>query len=274
MKKMWFLLICIFWVSCTKVEIGYRLAPRAVMSKLDDAFDFNNARFKQIRAELDKDFKKNRIAVAAAALTHVEEINRLAKIKNISKMDIKIFFESLQKSRGTLLVKFKSSFVTLLDGLSADEAVSFNKFSEKKIKENEKNILKKDVFINKKMLTYKKVMNFLFDFSTKEQTAIFERFLQNNYDFFVSHEEYKKEFVKKFNSLVSNKPALTVYVLAYYSGADALRSQLQQSQLNQFEENLYAAAVQIWRLNTAKQKENLSINMNKLSKELLRMQTN
>lgn len=261
-------------LGCTKVELGYRLAPRSTMSKLDDFFDFKSERFKKIRSQLDEDFKNSRSQVGQLVTGHVDEILILNRKSELSAADFKVLMESMQKTRGSLISLFKGSFTVVIADLTVEEVTSLDQFSSKKFKEQDEKLSDKVEFLEKQADSFEKVMDFLFDSATKEQIAIYEKFVTDNYDFFLAQAEFRKGFIKKFESLSSRKPDLLDYVMRYYAGDASTRTPEQLIRLNLFSVDLHEVMAKIWKSVSAKQKENLNSNMLSLKNELNKMVVN
>lgn len=261
-------------IGCTKVELGYRLAPRSTMSKLDDFFDFKSERFKKIRSQLDEDFKNNKGQVGQLVTGHVDEILILNRKSEASTADFKVLVGSMQKTRGSLISLFKGSFTVVIADLTVDEVTSLDQFSAKKFKEQDAKLSDKEEFLEKQIDSFKKIMDFLFDSATKEQFAIYEKFATDNYDFFLAQAEFRKGFIKKFDSLSSSKPELLDYVMQYYAGDASTRTPEQLKRLNLFSTDLHEMMAKIWKSISEKQKGNLNSNMLNLKDELNKMVVN
>lgn len=269
--KIFFLILIFFITACTKLNFGYRLAPRSMMSKLDDAFSFKSDRFKQVRSQLDVDFKTNRTQVAKIALSHVEEIIQLSRKNEIAENDFKVLLNSMQSSRVLMISLFKNSFETVLKDLTAKEIESLDEFSDKKLKENDEKIADKDSYLEKQVDFFEKLMDFLFDSANKEQLVIYTQFLNQQHDFFIKQLSYRKDFSKKFDALADRKSELLIYVMNYYAGESSIHSSEQQKELDFFAAELYQMMLKIWKTTSPKQKENLKENMLDLQEELREM---
>ncbi len=267
-----FLLVLIFFVTaCTKLNFGYRLAPRSMMSKLDNTFNFKSDRFKQVRSQLDVDFKKNRTQVAKIVLNHVDEILLLSSKNEVSENDFKALLNSMQSSRVQLINLFKNSFETVLNDLTVKEIESLDEFSNKKFKEQDKTISEKDRYQKKQMNSFESVMEFLFDSVNNDQETIYSQFIDQHHDFFIKQLNYRKDFNKKFDALADKKPELLIYVMNYYAGESSVRTIDQQKELDEFSTELHEMMLKIWRSSTAKQKRYLKENMLELQSELTEM---
>ncbi len=266
------LLFCLF--SCTKVELGYRLAPRATMSKLDDFFEFKSDRFKKVRSQLDQDFKANRARVGQLVTTQVDEILVLNRKPEINSADIKMLLDSAQKTRATLISLFKGSFTVVIADLSANEITSLDQIVTRKLKEQDEKLSDKEQFSEKQIASFKKVIDFFFDSVTKEQITIYEKFIHDNYNFFLAQAEFRKGFIKKFNSLATKKPELLDYVMKYYAGDSSTRTPDQLKKLDQVAAELNEVIAKLWQVSTTKQKENLNLNMLNLKDELNKFAVN
>lgn len=238
------------------------------MSKLDDFFEFKSDRFKKVRSQLDEDFKANRSQVGQLVTVHVNEILVLGQKAEINSVDIKILLDSMQKTRTTLIFLFKGSFNVVIADLSVDEMTSLDQISTQKFKDQDEKLSDKEEFLKKQINSFEKGMDFLFDSATKEQIAIYEKFINDNYDFFLTQAEFRKGFIKKFESLVTTKPKLLDYVMKYYAGDSTSRTPDQLKRLNLFSAELNEVMSKIWKASTAKQKENLNSNMLDLKGEL------
>ncbi len=274
MRCLYIIFILFFLNACTKVELGYRLAPRSTMSKLDDFFEFKSERFKKVRSQLDEDFKANRMQVGQLVDSHVDEILNLGNKPDVTAADFNALLKSMQKTRAALVNLFKGSFTLVIADLTADEVSSMDQLSTKKFKEQDKKLLDKEEFIEKQIDSFESIMDFLFDSASDEQIAIYQQFINENYNFFVAQSEFRKGFVKKFDALANNKIELLDYVMKYYAGDPSTRNQGQLQQLNLFNEKLYEVMAKIWNSASKKQKENLKDNMLNLKTELNKMVVN
>lgn len=266
------LLACSFifsLASCTKFEVGYQLAPRYISNKLDDAFDFKSKRLKEIRAQLNIDFQKNHKDVALLVIKHIDEFLALADKKTVSASDFKINLDSIYNSRKELTQLFKPSVDIVLLNLSLEENKNLNDFSLKKFKEADEKILEQKEFVKKQLKTFQKIMDFLVDDSTDSQDQIYKDFVVKNYDYFLTQEEERKTFLKKFNVLFPNKPDLVVYVLNYYGGTPSAQTGEYQNKHAAFLGALYDVEFKIWQSLTEKQKKAFRKNLKELRDEVL-----
>lgn len=266
-----FLAVIFFFSACTKLNFGYRLAPRSMMSKLDDTFDFKSDRFKQVRSQLDVDFKSNRTQVAKAVLNHVDEILLLVSKNEASENDFKTLMNSMQSSRILLISLFKNSFATVINDLTSKEIKNLDEFSNKKFKEQDKKISEKNNYQEKQMSSFENVMDFLFDSVNKDQLAIYNQFINQHHDFYVKQLGFRKEFSKKFDTLADKKSELLIYVMNYYAGDPSVRSPEQQKQLEDFAAELHKMMLKVWNASTPKQKDKLKENMQDFQIELKEM---
>ena len=274
MKLITISLIFLLLAACTKLEWGYRLAPRSMMSKLDDSFNFNSDRFKQIKNQLDDDFKTNRIQVAQLVMKHVDEIFVFAEKKEVAASDFKTLMNSMQTTRGQLVRLFKPTFDVVITNLNGDEITSLDKFSKKKFKELDKKLSEKEDYIEKQIDTFEKVMDFLFDSSSKEQVLIYKQFVEENYEYYLEQAEQRKIFVKKFESLISSKDQLVDFVLNYYAGDSSTRTEKHQKKTVEISEKFNSLLERIWVTLTPKQKANLKENLLNLKNELTSLMKN
>ena len=268
MKLIALILIFFLVAACTKLELGYRLAPRSMMSKLDDSFDFSSDRFKQIKSKLDDDFKINRIQVAQLVTKHVDYILVLAEKKEVGAPDLKLLMNSVQKTRGELVNLFRPTFGLVITNLNGDEIKSLDEFSKKKFKEQDKKLSEKEDYIEKQLDTFEKVMDFLFDSSSKEQVLVYQHFVEENYDYYVQQAEQRKIFAKRFESLIGNRAQLLDYVLNYYAGDPSSRAEAHQKRVVEMSEKFNTLLERVWVTLTPKQKTKLKENMLDLKEEL------
>ena len=60
MKLILSTLLCLLFLSCSKIETGLSLAPRYVGSQIDSAFDFKSEKLSRIRKQLDNDIQSSK----------------------------------------------------------------------------------------------------------------------------------------------------------------------------------------------------------------------
>ena len=261
-------LILIF-TSCTKFEVGYQLAPRYISNQLDDAFDFKSKRLKEIRAQLNIDFQKNHKDIALLVIKHIDEFLALAEKKSVSANDFKINLDSIYSSRKQLNTLFKPSVDIVLLNLSSEEVKNLNTFSLKKFKESDEKILEQKEFVKKQLKTFQKIMDFLVDGASDNQDQIYKDFVVKNYNYFLTQEEERKTFLKKFYVLFTNKPELVTYVLNYYSGIVSAQSLEYQKEHVAFLSALYDVEFKVWQSLSEKQKKAFRKNLKELRDEVL-----
>ncbi|MBC7465251.1 MAG: hypothetical protein H7256_04610 [Bdellovibrio sp.] len=249
------LLSSFFIFGCNKIEFGYKqVAPRVVINRLDDSFDFKSDRFNQIRLQVDSDFKKNQKDVAKAVHKNLDELLVLSESKNLAATDFNKNFESLHATQKYLIDLFKPSFEEVLNSLSKEEFDHLNNFSKEKFTEAEKLISNKEDYFEKQISSFENVMDFLFDSSTDEQVRLYKKFLEDNYSFSVYQVDVRRRFMQNFEAKLPTKDQLIDYTLKYYSGDPSIRlpehEKKQQAFLNFFFELEY----QIWKSTNDKQK--------------------
>lgn len=262
------LLALLFISACTKFEIGYQLAPRWVSNRLDDAFDFSSARLKEIRSQLNEDFKKNHRAVAELVTKHADELLALAEKKEVLPKDCKNIVDSIYQSRKDLLILFKPSVDMVLKNLSVAESKKLNEYSEKKFKESDEKLAEKEDYIKKQLKTFDKIMDFLFDSASNEQTKMYENFVIKNFDYYVVQEESRKTFLKKFNVLLQDKNELVDFVIKYYASDISVQSDNYQKKHAVFLNSLYDFKAKIWHSCSDKQKKAFTKNLLALKEEV------
>lgn len=267
--KFWIILITvIFVVACTKVELGYRLAPRTMMGRLDNSFSFESERFDQIKSVLDKDFAQNKPAVAKKTLHLIDELFKFSDRKEISPQEAQSFLVTLQNSRIDLVNLFKPSFSEVIGRLSPVEIKNLVDYSNEKISEQETLMTKREKFVDKQLNSFEKVMDFLFDAATNQQEKIYETFVAENQDFYRMQLQGRRNFVNKF-STTQQKSELVEFALAYYSGLAATRTAEHNRIYQKTEANLTTTIAKIWETLTDKQRKNFKENLLDLRAEVL-----
>ena len=48
-------MLCFFILSCSRIEIFYKFAPKVIADKADDAFDFKSDRYKKVCHQIESD---------------------------------------------------------------------------------------------------------------------------------------------------------------------------------------------------------------------------
>lgn len=242
-----------------------------MMSKLDDTFNFKSERFNQVRSKLDEDFKANRAQVAGLLLSHVDELSILASKTEVTRTDFKALMDSIQRTRGSLINLFKKSFEIVIQNLTAEEIQNLDKFSLKKLKEDDKKIALKDDYLEKQLDSFEKVMDFLFDSTNKSQREIYNQFLTDNYAFFEAQSESRKAFVKKFDSLTSKKEQLLTFVMKYYEGDDSIKDLTEVRNKETFSNNFNEVLFKVWTASSSKQRNYLKNSLMDLKEDLKKM---
>lgn len=265
----------VFWIAalqllvgCSRVELGYKLAPRIIVNRLDDAFDFNSDRFNQVRLQIESDFKKNKKEATSAAIKNIDQILAFSEKKDLTISDFKENLQSLQNTEKYLITLLKPTFEELLKNLSKEEFNNLTSYTKDKFEKADKLLATKDDFLEKQMDGFETMMDFFFDSSTKEQKELYKQFLAQHYDYFLYQIEVRKNFLKNFEAKLNTKPELLDYTLKYYSGDPTIRTPEHQAKQIAFLESACQIQFQIWNTITEKQKVHFRKTLNSLKDEL------
>lgn len=260
--------ITLLVVGCSKVKLGYQMAPRVLINRIDDAFDFNSDRFNKIRLQLENDFKANRKDAVATLTKNIDDVLALSAQKTVTKADIKNLFDSFQKTQRSLVTYLTPTIEQTLKDLSTEEFQHLKKHSYEKFDEADKKILKKEDFLEKQTSSFEDTLEFFFDSATKEQLGIYRKFAEANYDYFVYQIEVRRNFMKTFEARLSDKKDLLDYTLKYYSGDPSIRSPEYQSKYLAFMDNVISLQFEIWQTTTEKQRNYFQETLRAIKKDL------
>jgi hypothetical protein len=255
MKHFLALIFCLFTVSCSRIELVYKFAPKIAADKVDEAFDFESARYKEVRQQIEADLNLNKKEIVKNVNEVIDFLSTMAAKNSLALGDFQSLSLVIRQKQKILVYLFKPSFEKVMLGLNETETKSLADYSQKTFKKNDDLLLEKNSFVDKRLEGFEKLMDYFFDDTTPEQKAIYRNFIQNNFEYFKNQSLMRKEFMTQFRWPIADKAKLSEYALQYYSGSPAVRTSVYAAQLAQFEKNLVQIQLDLWLTVNKKQKD-------------------
>jgi len=271
MKTFFVLCFSLILFNCSKVEWGYKMAPRVLANRIDDAFDFNSDRFNQVRNQLEADFKSNQKELISMSVQQIDTLLALSDKKDLSKADLKNNFENLQAAQKKIIYLFRPTFEKILNQLSDEEFKNLKKYAEEKFAETNTFLTSKEALSEKQLKSFKDAMEFFFDQATDVQIGLYKTFAEKNYSFFVYQLSVRRDFMKNFELRLPDKKELIDYTLKYYSGDFSIRTDEHQKKQLAAAESFTDFEYQIWLSLTDKQKKYFKETLMSLKAEIERL---
>lgn len=271
MKNFLALLGCLFFFSCSRVELIYQFAPKVAADKVDESFDFKSERYKEVRQQIDSDLKTNKVLIIRNINELIDALSALSIKENLSLKDLQDLSLDIRRKQKILVNLFQPSFEKVILNLNEQEVKNLSNYSAKTFEKNDEQLREHKPFVDKRLEGFVKLMDYFFDKATSEQKAIYGDFIRNNFEYFKSQSTARREFVAQFNWPIQNKEALKTYVMQYYSGDRSVRSTSYAAQLATFEKNLIQLQLDLWKTLDKKQKDYFRVKLITLKTDLLKL---
>lgn len=270
--KYFLVLFCsLFIFSCSRVELIYQFAPKVAADKVDDAFDFKSDRYKEVRGQIETDLKTNKKVIIRNINELIDVLSDLSVKEKLTLKDFQDLSVDIRQKQKILISFFQPSFEKVILNLSEKEVQSLSKHSAKTLEKNDEQLREQKPFVEKRVEGFVKLMDYFFDDATSEQKAIYGDFIRNNFEYFKSQSQARRDFVLQFNWPIQNKEFLKNYVIQYYSGDSSVRSTAYSAQLAQFEKKIIQLQFDLWATVTKKQKDYFQVKLITLKTDLLKL---
>lgn len=271
MKYFLAFLSCLFFFSCSRVELIYQFAPKVAADKVDEAFDFKSERYKEVRNQIEADLKSNKVVIIRNINELIDVLSALSIKENLTLKDLQDLSLEIRRKQKSLIVLFQPSFEKVILNLNEQEVKSLSKYSAKTFEKNDEQLREHKPFVDRRIEGFVKLMDYFFDKATSEQKAIYGDFIRNNFEFYKSQSTARREFIAQFNWPIKSKEDLKNYVMQYYSGDSSVRTASYSSQLATFEKNLIQLQLDLWQTLDKKQKDYFRVKLITLKTDLLKL---
>lgn len=268
MKRIILLITLLFLVSCSKLELAVDFAPRLIANNLDDTFDFSSERYSSIKNSIEKDIKENKKTAVEEVVKSLDQLLLLADKNQVAKADFEHNIADLKVLQRKAVTLFQASIAEVVNSLSKKEFDHMKEVSAERFAKADERLLDQKKFKKHAMVNFEKNMELFFDDVTDQQIKMYETFIENNYDFYKMQIDFQKYSIRKFESLLDNKPELLAYTLKYYSGDDSVKSEAYVKKQKEFFENANQLQVDIWNSTTEDQKKEFRKTLIELKTEI------
>lgn len=260
--------------SCSRIEIIYKLAPREMANRADDAFDFKRDRYKAVRVAIETDFKNNKTEIVTELSKMIEMIQAQTRDKTLTEKNLQedlLAFKEMQKKIVNL---FNKSFSSIIVGMNSVEQKSVIEYLTNKRQERHELLSRRDDFVDDSFEKFQKVFVIFFDSVNPEQKTAFKNYIFKNYEYFQFQLQVRDDFIRRFQTDLSPKSLITLkeHILKFYSGDALVRSQAHQSKAQVFEVEMVGLMLKLWQLSTPQQKEFFKERLITLSQDLQKIE--
>ncbi|MFN3454992.1 MAG: hypothetical protein ACK41T_08540 [Pseudobdellovibrio sp.] len=152
-----------FFLSCTKVGLGYKYVSNEVKDKIQESFDFNAKKEKEINAFLDENFSSRKKDFLIELKGYVIKLQKISDVKELTleKVDeVATDFSLLQKN---IINLYKISFEKVVYSVENSEKENFIRYSNENISEMLEKSKNKEAFIKTKIKNFHRAVFFLLD---------------------------------------------------------------------------------------------------------------
>ena len=271
MKYFLAFLSCLFFFSCSRVELIYQFAPKVAADKVDEAFDFKSERYKEVRHQIEADFKINKVLIIRNINELIDVLSVLSIKENLTLKDLQDFSADVRRKQKTLIVLFQLSFEKVILNINEQEVKNLSKYTVESFEKIDEQLREHKPFIDKRVEGFVKLMDYFFNNATSEQKALYGDFVRKNFEYYKSQSTARREFVAQFNWPIQNKETLKNYVMQYYSGDSSVRSTSYAARLAIFEKNLIQLQYDLWKTLDKKQKDYFRVKLITLKTDLLKL---
>jgi hypothetical protein len=254
-KSLFLLSFILILNSCSKVNVAYDLAPRFVTNNLDENFDFSSERYDKIKTIIAEDFKSNRGLLKDEVLARVNEMAQVADQPQLRYEQVEIFVTNIRSTQKKLMKAFEPSFSEVILKMKDEELKSLVKETNERHEKAAEKLKNKSEFIEKAYSRFETNMEFFFDEVTPEQKKIYLNLVEKNWDYFHLQLEHRRDYLKKFQVVFSDKEKLLDLVYKYYAGDDSIKTEKLLSAQDKFFKDMYAACLQLWSVLNESQKK-------------------
>ncbi|MEQ1723380.1 MAG: hypothetical protein ABL930_09410, partial [Pseudobdellovibrio sp.] len=199
----------------------------------------------------------------------IDQLLVLSEKPSPTKADFENIFNNLRALQKKAVAFFKPSISVVVNSLSKKEFEHMKELTEERFKKGDERLLDTEKFKAHAFENFEKNMGILFDDTSDQQKKIYLSFIDANYDFYKLQIDARKDFMKKFELLLDNKPELLDFTLKYYAGEDSTKTPDYIKKQNQFFDNAYQLQLDIWNANNEKQKNEFRKTLNEIKQELL-----
>jgi gas vesicle protein len=224
-----------------------------------------------IKKTIESDIKKNKKEATLELVKGIDELLILSQKPSPNKADFENIFNQLRLLQKKAVLYFQPSFSEVLNSLSKKEFEHMKKLAEERFKKGDERLLDTEKFKSHALEKFENNMNILFDDINDQQKKIYLNFIDANYDYYKLQIGVRKDFMKKFELLLDNKPELLDFTLKYYAGDASTKSQDFIKKQNQFFDNAYQLQLEIWNASSEKQKNEFRKTLNEIKRELSKL---
>lgn len=271
MRYLFLVITVVFISACSRLELALDFAPRVIANNLDDTFDFSSERYSTIKKSIENDIRQNKKEAVAEIVKGLDQLLILSEKNKVSKADFESNINDLKVLQRKAIGFFTPSITEIISSLSKKEFDHMKEVTEQKFAKTDERLLDPNKFKKHALESFKKNMDLFFDDITDEQLKIYETFIENNYEYYKLQIDFRKDFLKKFEERLDNKPELLSYTLKYYSGDDSVKPADFVKKQKQFFSNANQLQTDIWNSTTDNQKIEFKKTMNELKQELLNL---
>jgi len=160
-------LICLFFFSCSRVELLYQFAPKVAADKVDEAFDFKSERYKEVRHQIEADLKTNKVIIIRNINDLIDTLSEMSIKEDLSLKDFQNLSVDIRQKQKILVALFKPSFEKTILNLSEDEVKNLSKYSAKTLEKSDEQLREHKPFVDKRLEGFEKLMDYFFDKATE-----------------------------------------------------------------------------------------------------------
>jgi hypothetical protein len=257
--------------SCSRLDLAFDYAPRYMANTLDDTFDFSSERYQKVKEGIKKDLDKNKVELLQEVIIKIDDVLLLVDKKDLALGDIRKLNDDVKLLQKKGIYAFKASFAELILPLSKKELEHLKEYTADKFKKADERLASKEDYAEFAQTSFKKTMKTFFDSVTKEQESLYEKFVEDNYDFFKYQVVWRKNFLSHFEDLFNkseDKSALLDYVMKYYAGDDSVKTPEYNQKQQKFYENAIKLESDLWKTTSEKQKSEFKKTLTSIKEEL------
>lgn len=251
MKLLLIIFSSLLLTSCSSIQLAFFFADRFIASRVGKSFDLNSRQEGLLRQQINKDLNSNKPKIGTYLDQFLSKIEVMAKSESIS-------FEEFSKINQQL-IEFRSILVLLLKP-SIDQFISTSKDKNFEYYINGQD--KEQRTDQKKVEGLETVTKFFMGSITKQQTKIFEEFVQENKEFYLVQFNTRKDFSRKVLEKIT-KDEKTNFIVSYLNGDTSTRGQQYIEQYNLYQKRALEMWYRLLKSTSQKQRNVLIKNLKK-----------
>lgn len=251
--------------------MAYEWGPYLTANFLDKYFDFSSARYDKVKATIATDFEKNKPLVKKNFTQALDLLSAMSDKKELSEAEIDSLIQNLRNIQAETVSQFKPSISEVVINMTKDELVSLKEGVAENHQKFLKTLDKKDEYKKKQLKSFHKNMEFVFDTVSDEQEKMYSEFIDQNYDYYKAHFEFRKGEMARLESLFANKEAMLAEALKYYSNEDSIKNKEFLEKQNAFFKNVNTFVKRIWSTLSEKQRAEFRKTLSELKTEITKI---